>query len=271
MTLRAGGVDLGYVNNSTIGNGPMPPVGGWSTARGYFTANHKASLGSALQIRLLPVGTPNQSNYDNVRLWKLTGAAILLNNPSFEMDDVPAGGSQMGAFGWVASGNAGVYQGSSEITPADGVQSAYVTGGASLTQTLAGVPLRNDYVYILMVDVADRRSTTFAGYQVELLAGGQTLAMDNNSLLVPQATDTVGYFYTTAVVQFRGIDHPLAGQDLGIRLTALGTPSNQTYFDNVRLFAYWVPEPSSWSLLGLAGAMLLVGWGRRFRRQRNGD
>ncbi len=271
MTLRAGGVDLGYVNNSTIGNGPMPPVGGWSTARGYFTANHNASLGSALQIQLLPVGTPYQSNYDNVRLWKLTGAAIPLNNPSFEMDDVPEGGSQMGAFGWVASGNAGVYQGSSEITPADGVQSAYVTGGASLTQTLAGVPLRNDYVYILMVDVADRRSTTFAGYQVELLAGGQTLAMDNNSLLVPQATDTVGYFYTTAVVQFRGIDHPLAGQDLGIRLTALGTPSNQTYFDNVRLFAYWVPEPSSWSLLGLAGAMLLVGWGRRFRRQRNGD
>ncbi len=270
MTLRAGGVDLGWVNNSTIGNGPMPPVGGWSTAWGYFTANHNAPIGSAVQIQLLPVGTPNQSNYDNVRLWKLSGAALLVNNPSFEMDDVPEGGYQQGAFGWVQSGDAGVYQGASEITPADGQQSAYVTGGANLTQTLAGVPLRNDYVYILMVDVADRRSTTFAGYQVELLAGGQTLAIDNNSLGVIQATDTAGYFYTTAVVTFRGINHPLAGQVLGIRLTALGDASNQTYFDNVRLFAYWVPEPSSWTLLAVAGGLLLAGWGRRFRRNDRG-
>ena len=267
MTLRAGGVDLGWVSNTTIGNGPVPPVGGWATARGYFTANHNASIGSPLEIRLIQGGTV-QSSYDNVRLQKITGAAILLNNPSFEMDDVPEGGSQVGAFGWVASGTptnpAGVYQDRNEIIPADGQQSAYVKGGASLTQTLAGVPLRNDYVYILMVDVADRRSTTFAGYQVELLAGGQTLAMDNNSLGVIQATDTAGYFYTTAVVTFRGVDHPLAGQDLGIRLTALGDAANQTYFDNVRLFAYGVPEPSSWSLLGMGGIMLLTGWGRWF-------
>ena len=191
------------------------------------------------------------------------------------MDDVPEGGSQVGAFGWTATGNAGVYQGASEITPADGQQSAYVTGGARLTQTLAGVPLRNDYLYILMVDVADGRSTTFAGYQVELLAGGQTLAMDNNSLGVLQATDTAGYFYTTAVVTFRGINHPLAGQDLGIRLTALGEAANQTYFDNVRLFAYWVPEPSSGMLLLLGGGIFLaarVRAGFRGRkRQRNMD
>ena len=270
MTLRAGGVELGWVNNSTIGNGPVPPVGGWSTARGYFTANHNASIGSPLEIRLSQAGS-GQSSYDNVRLQKITGAAILLNNPSFEMDDVPEGGSQVGAFGWTATGNAGVYQGASEITPADGQQSAYVTGGARLTQTLAGVPLRNDYLYILMVDVADRRSTTFAGYQVELLAGGQTLAMDNNSLGVLQATDTAGYFYTTAVVTFRGINHPLAGQDLGIRLTALGEAANQTYFDNVRLFAYWVPEPSSGMLLLLGGGIFLAARVRAGFRGRKGQ
>lgn len=270
MTLRAGGVELGWVNNSTIGNGPVPPVGGWSTARGYFTANHNASIGSPLEIRLSQAGS-GQSSYDNVRLQKITGAAILLNNPSFEMDDVPEGGSQVGPFGWTATGNAGVYQGASEITPADGQQSAYVTGGARLTQTLAGVPLRNDYLYILMVDVADRRSTTFAGYQVELLAGGQTLAMDNNSLGVLQATDTAGYFYTTAVVTFRGINHPLAGQDLGIRLTALGEAANQTYFDNVRLFAYWVPEPSSGMLLLLGGGIFLAARVRAGFRGRKGQ
>jgi hypothetical protein len=263
MNLRAGGVPLGWVNNGNIFNGPTPAPGDFATARGYFTANHNAPIGSSLDI-LLSKGGTGQTIYDNVRLSKITGAAVLLNNPSFELDDVAAGGGwQEGATGWVAGGGGGgVFEDAAQMAPADGLQTAFVRGGGSLTQTLLGVPLENDHRYILMVEVGNRASVPTAGYQVELLAGGTTIAMDNNSLGVPGA----GLFYTTSVIDFLSYsDHPLAGQDLGIRLTALGTGANHTYFDNVRLFSVAVPEPSS---LGLAflGLVALAGYTRRKRR-----
>lgn len=265
MSLRAGGTTLGWINNTNMQSGPTPGPGQFEPARGYFTASHNAAIGSALDISLSG-GTTKQAVFDNVRLWRLTGAAIPLVNPSFEADDVnPNGGWQEGATGWVASGTGGgLFEEIGQITPADGFQSAFIRGGGSLTQTLAGVPLEPGFRYILLADVADRIATPFAGYQVELLAGGQQVAIDDDSLgVIPDA----GYFYVTSVIDVSiPWDHALAGQDLGVRLTALGGGGNQTYFDNVRLFALEIPEPATLALVGF-GIAGLGGYIRRRRRQ----
>lgn len=253
MYLRAGGIRLGYVNNVNIFNGPIPASGMFETACGLFTANHNAPMGSPLDIELQH-GGGSQAIFDNVRLTKITGAAVPLFNPSFELDDVPpSNGYQFAPAGWVQStaNTGGVFEGATEIVAADGSQSAFIFGGNSLTQTLSGITLQPNDLYVLLVDVADRMSTTFGGYRVELLVGGQPLAVDDNSLGVVQFTSTPGQFYTTSVLQLRatGFDSYF-GQELAIRLTALGS-GTQTYFDNVRLFALQVPEPSALALWGL--------------------
>jgi len=266
MYLRAGGTRLGYVNNLNIFNGPIPASGMFETARGYFTANHNAAIGSALDIELA-YGGGGQAIFDNVRLTKITGAAVPLFNPSFELDDVaPGGGFQAGPAGWLqsAAGTGGVFEGAAHIIPSDGMQSAFIFGGNSLTQTVSGVTLDPNGFYVLMVDVADRMNTDLGGYRVELLAGGQPIAVDDNSLGVVQFTTTPGQFYTTSVLELRatGWDQYF-GQDLGIRLTALGSgPTIHTYFDNVRLFAMQVPEPSTFALAAL-GSLLVVAALRR--------
>ena len=89
--------------------------------------------------------------------------------------------------------------------------------------------------------------------------------MDDNSLSVQPYSGTAGQFLTTSVVDFRTwSSHPLAGQDLGIRLSALGLGS-QAYFDNVRLFSVAVPEPSALAL-ALLGLVALAGYTGRGRR-----
>ena len=161
-----------------------------------------------------------------------------------------------------------MYRDPSQIIPADGEQTAFIRGGGSFTQTLTGVPLEGNSRYFLLAEVADRNSTPFAGYRVELLAGDQTLAIDDNSLdVIPfgPPSSAPGEFYTTSVIDlFVGVGHPLIGEDLGIRLTALGSGTH-AYFDNVRLFAVQVPEPSTF-VLALLGIAALAGWGWRKRR-----
>ncbi len=261
MHLVAGGVQLGYINNLNIFTGPNVPVGEWRTARGYFTASHNAVIGSDLQVRLSN-GSSQQVEYDCVRMSKITQASIPVVNPSFESPDVgPNGGWSAGATGWVLSGSGGAFEQESQIVPADGTQSAWVGNGSSLTQTLTGWPVHNGTRYILLVDVADRSSTTFTGYRVELLAGGQVIGVDDNGYTVLSGTGQ-GFFYTTSVVDVL-YDGSLSGLDLGIRLSALNTGGNQTYFDNVRLFAVELPEPCTALLLLAVGPALV----RRARRR----
>lgn len=91
----------------------------------------------------------------------------------------------------------------------------------------------------------------FPGYRIELLAGSTILGVDNNTLSIAEGT------FETSTITFRtGISHINASQALGIRLINLNGSGIEVNFDNVRLEAIAVPEPSTWSLI--MGATVLT-------------
>lgn len=133
-------------------------------------------------------------------------------------------------------------------------------GEYGLQQTLAAT-LQPNLSYTLQVEIGNIASGTavdgtffplagFPDYRVDLLAGGQVIASDNNSLanMIPEGA------FATSTLQFTtDTHHPLLGQALGIRLVNLNRidplfPNSdlEIDFDNVRLSATAVvPEPSS--------------------------
>ena len=149
------------------------------------------------------------------------------------------------------------------------------SGPAGLQQTLQAT-LQPDTLYTLSVAVGNIASGVstpestggggvffnldgFPGYRLELLAGGQVLAADDNGLGASLAEGT----FATATLSFTsGAAPPQAGQPLGIRLINLDLPGTalapaiEVDFDDVRLVASTVPEPAAWVLL-LAGMAAL--------------
>ena len=105
----------------------------------------------------------------------------------------------------------------------------------------------------------------FPGYRVELLAGGQVVAADNNSLTIGE-----GRFATSTVELVVGNSHTQAGQTLAIRLLNLNATGNlverarEVDFDAVSLIASAVPEPGSYAMF-LAGLGLFIAVGARRR------
>ncbi len=85
----------------------------------------------------------------------------------------------------------------------------------------------------------------FPGYQVQLLAGGNVIASDNNTI------NPADGFYGTSVVSYTAsANDPNLGKPLQIRLIDLNiNPGRQITIDNVTLTATAVPEPNS--ILGL--------------------
>jgi hypothetical protein len=80
----------------------------------------------------------------------------------------------------------------------------------------------------------------FSGYRVELLAGGQVLAMDDNSLHIPE-----GKFKTSKINYTSSSTDVLVGQPLEIRLiNLLQGPGIEVDFDNVQLTAKTLPGGS---------------------------
>ena len=168
----------------------------------------------------------------------------------------------------------------------EGAQAALVflgggrSGPAGLQQTLLST-LQPDTLYTLSVAVGNIASGVstpestggggvffnldgFPGYRIELLAGGQVLAADDNS----QGAGLAEGHFTTATVSFTSGAAPAqAGLPLGIRLINLDQPGTalapaiEVDFDDVRLVASAVPEPAAWVLL-LAGLAALKS-GRR--------
>lgn len=150
---------------------------------------------------------------------------------------------------------------------------------AGLQQTLAST-LQTSTQYTLTVDVGNFAPsgtefdfTGFPGYRIELLAGDTVIASDNNSLTIGE-----GIFLPSTVTYTSGATDALAGQALSIRLLNLngthlpnfpiarsGNYGIEVNFDDVRLDATPVPEPSALVLAGSAG---LLAWQARRSRMR---
>ncbi len=81
----------------------------------------------------------------------------------------------------------------------------------------------------------------FPGYRIELLAGGQVLAVDNNSLSIAEGT-----FRTSTVTYVSSATNSLLGQPLEIRLiNLLQGPGIEVDFDDVQLTAKAIPRGST--------------------------
>ncbi len=145
-----------------------------------------------------------------------------------------------------------------------GIAFNFLGGGGSgeygMQQQLSAT-LEANVNYSLQVDVGNIASGTaangeffpldgFPGYRVDLLAGGQVIASDNNSLSgsIPEGA------FSTSTIQFTATSgHSQIGQVLGIRLVNLNLIDSsfpdsdlEVDFDNVRMNAVTaIPEPSS--------------------------
>jgi hypothetical protein len=196
-----------------------------------------------------------------------SGALLIVNNPSFESPAIaagtfdtsapPAGWSTYGFVAAFAGRDVGVLDPATTTLYADPVPDGdnvavvfLLTGGPTetgLQQTLADT-LQTGMTYTLNVHVgnispanAPFNFSGFPGYRVDLLAGGQVVASDNNTLAPGE-----GRFLESTVAITIGAAHSLAGEPLGIRLVSLDGPNGiEVNFDHVRLDAVAVPEPAN--------------------------
>ena len=182
--------------------------------------------------------------------------AIPVQNASFEITStlIACGSGCFFNFGpipdWTTTspGPAGSWHPTSAYPPPDGSFIAYSNGG-TISQTLSTM-LAPNTTYTLIVAVGDRPDGFTNTYTIALDAGGIVL----NSRSGSSAAITPGTFADQTVTFTTGASVP--AEDLAIVLTSDG---QQIDFDNVRLTASTVPEPSSLSLLaGALGVMFLA-------------
>lgn len=226
LTVQNSGFETLFIADNTF-NVSAPGPAGWSA---YGTINHSnRSIGvvNPTGSLLYPGGAPEGRN---------VGVVFLMDNP--------------------------------------GNQSQFAGIESGLVQTLTAT-LQTNTRYTLTVEVGNMANdpspsntfvfTGFPGYRVDLLAGGQVIASDNNTLLPAEGT-----FLTSQVSLSIGASHVLAGQALGIRLVNLNAgPGIEVNFDNVRLDATAIPEPATVaSLFGAATLALAVLRRRKTQKSR---
>jgi hypothetical protein len=164
---------------------------------------------------------------------------------------------------WTISGTvetAGVFRPGPAFFPGgvpDGVNTAY-SNGKSISQILQDV-LTADMEYTLQVDLG-KHQLDLPAYKVQLYAGNLLLAEDNNSL-----APTDGQFLTATLSYTALSGNSNLGAALEIRLVdASGISWTQINWDNVRLDATAVPEPSTITLFTMAGLIGgFVAWRKR--------
>ena len=185
--------------------------------------------------------------------------AITINNPGFEDPVLSDGAWTYDYIGWNTSADewvgtwnpdpdGAIYYGYGGNAPEGqnvGWAAASDTDALGFGQILAET-LTADTTYTLTVEVGNNFYYAWNGYQVQLLAGGNLLAEDDNTLTI--ASDT----FETSTVTYTSGASVTPGQALEIRLLAkVGT--GEANFDNVQL----IPEPATMGLLGL-GALALI-------------
>ncbi len=135
----------------------------------------------------------------------------------------------------------------------DGSQAGYMNGssedgGGSESLSQEPVNFASQTIYTLQVDVAGYTSGS----------SGYTVSIEdhlNDVLATASGTASAAIFNNVTVHFSTVVLDPLAGTALQIVIGA--TSGIQTYFDNVRLDAVTVPEPTSCMLLGLGAIGLL--------------
>jgi hypothetical protein len=176
-------------------------------------------------------------------------APVPVTNPGFEANVLPDGWTSPTIVGWTTSsgGGDGAYNPTSSDYPSgipEGQNVAYSNGtGNQIRQTLS-TTLQANKAYVLTMQVGKRANTPFAGYRVQLRAGGVVLAEDNSSQTPPSGG------FVTSRVSFRApAGHAQLGQNLEIRMWATGVQAN---FDDVKLEAFPAPDmgKSCWEILG---------------------
>lgn len=236
----------------------------------------------------------------------LAQTVIALENPGFEADAAPIGGFPvLIPQGWSLYDPAGIVdQGSNavgvlrpqgttffaEAVP-EGNNVALIYLEQRAGTVLAGDPVglvgsfagvaQADTRYTLTAQIGNIASGTglggyagfgfsdlsgFPGYRIELLADGQVVAVDDNSLGLAIGE---GQFMATSIEWTLGAGDPLVGSALGVRLINLNAFGNlderarEVDFDQVQLVATAVPEPQAVALWMGGLAALLVLRGRR--------
>jgi hypothetical protein len=165
--------------------------------------------------------------------------SIPVINPSFEAEVLADGDISHVITGWVTTsgGGDGVFNPTTSHYPGgtvpDGENVAYVNSpGNWVHQTLTAV-LEPEISYNLKVEVGNRLDIGFAGYMVQLRAGGVVLAQDSSF-----AAPAPGEFATATLTYESTSDDPQLGEALEIWLLAPGVQAN---FDDVRVDTAIVP------------------------------
>ena len=115
-----------------------------------------------------------------------------------------------------------------KVPAPEGDNVAYVNLTGNRVRQVLAEPLEAETFYLLEVEVGDRLDDPFAGYRVQLLAGGVLLAESSSP------TPPNDGFVTSTVEYLASPTDPLIGQPLEIKLLSLGVQAN---FDDVRLKA----------------------------------
>lgn len=176
---------------------------------------------------------------------------VAIVNAGFEDETLGNGSFVFTIPGWTNIGDSGTFNPTTSQYAFEAPEGSNVAfssnGGPEISQVLANV-LDIDTAYTLSVMVGDRLDQNFPGYSVQLLAGGDLLAEDNNSM-----TSVNGDFFESTVTYLSSQSDTQIGDALEIRLRGFGAQVN---FDNVRLVAVSsVPEPTTAIILGLGAAL----------------
>lgn len=203
-------------------------------------------------------------------------ASVSIFNHSFELPDrAPGFGGEPGlghaTHGWIETGSGGLVdttgQGRMVDTPdTDGNQALALNNGAAMafldstySPIASTVTLQANTIYTLTFDVGDRNDLNFGGGEIRLGYGGTGIAADigTNLLTATSVTNPTpgnGDWATWTSTFETGAAPAGLGQALRIEFAVSGV---QTVFDNVRLDASPVPEPSI-AILSALGSLLLL-------------
>ena len=159
---------------------------------------------------------------------------VPITNPGFESDPLPVGGIRITITGWRTSpgGGDGIFRPTPSDYPGgipEGRNVAYVNLSGNTVRQVLSTPLEPNTTYVLSVAVGWNNNDPFAGYLVQLRAGGTVLAEDRSSLHPAQGT------WVTSTVRYTSGDaEPELGAPLEIRLLSPGVQAN---YDDVHLTA----------------------------------